>query len=145
MKRFFCLFSVLLLAFSTVSARADWPFDSYFSRYTHHVQAVGKPLFYSQCFIRENGTTQEATIVFQVGQSDGLFLYSDGHSIVNLTTLQWDGKVWKIGDLLGGVYTINKMYSLIQGLLDGQYKMLSATHLNTIFTMRTTTVCRPKP
>ena len=142
MKQLIGFLFILLLAFSSTAVYADWPFGSYFSQYARHAQVIGKPIFYSQCVVREAHGMRRATVIFQVGQSEGLFLYSGDHSVVNLTTLKWNGKDWKIGDLLGGVYTINKMYNLIQELLGGQFKMLSADHLTSIFGMQPSTTCK---
>lgn len=136
------IFLLSALFFVSHSVFAEWPFDSYFQQYMQRIGKESVPIFVSTCNLEHGRTMRKAILVFPLGDKNGVFIYSDGQSIINLTTLTWNGGDWKIGDLLGGVYTINKMDLIINKLRAATFRIMRTRSASVILSVPAIDTCQ---
>lgn len=105
------------------------------------------PVFSSECRIgkfakgHRNG---KASLVFPVGEKEGLFIESYENAVVNYARLELRDGRFQTEVAQGGVYTINRLGNLIDELMTYPFRLVRADKVEELLTSRPKKVCVEK-
>lgn len=111
----------------------------YANKYLVEIQGRHSAVFFSRC--KYDNNNYSASLVFEVGNSQGLLIEMKDKIVVNLATVIIGSTGAKIEETHGGVYSYERVNKLAKELIGKRFRLIAPLKIEEIFDSTPTDAC----
>ena len=143
MKRVaFFVIMIFSLDFPCLAGMSD--LDEFAKGYLTEIQKRNGAVFASRC--ESTGDTRyTATLLFEIGKSQGILKEEENGVVVNLATVNVGPQELTIEETHGGIYTYARVTRLVNELKDHHFRLFAPLLLDALEAMKASSACMNRP